>query len=134
LVEGRLAPSLLEDLVLRLGLKAAHENGSLDYKLAFLNFYEFDVIELKAFLKKRKQQNKGSSRRVKPPELKQFLANSADGAKTKRQLKTEAEANFEGEIITTRAFGEAWAELPAHQRRQRGDTDKTLSRRAKSEG
>src|SRR5271163_5086875 len=35
----------------------------------------------------------GRQPRVRPSELKQFLADSADGAKTKPQLKTEAEAN-----------------------------------------
>ena len=74
----------------------------------------------------------GRQPRVRPSELKQFLADSADGAKTKPQLKTEAEANFQGKIITTRAFEEAFAALPAHQRRQPGETDKTRNRRAKS--
>jgi hypothetical protein len=76
----------------------------------------------------------GRLRRVRFPELKQFLARSADGAKTKPQLKTEAEANFQGKIFTTRAFEEAFAALSAHQRRQPGETDKARSRRAKSEG
>jgi hypothetical protein len=34
--------------------------------------------------------------RVRPSELKQFLANSADVAKTKPEIKEEAKVNFQG--------------------------------------
>jgi hypothetical protein len=71
-------------------------------------------------------------RGVRPLELEGFLANSADVSKTKPEVKTEAEAYFQGKIITTRAFDKAWAALPAQQKRRPGETDKTLNLRAKS--
>jgi len=51
----------------------------------------------------------GRLRRVRPAELQQFLAASADLAKTKPQLKTEAEAHFQGKTFTGRDFDKAFA-------------------------
>ena len=76
----------------------------------------------------------GRLRHVRDSELEQFLADSAERAKTKPQIKAEAEAKFQGKTFTDEAFEKAWEKLPAHQKRQPGETDKTLSLRAKSEG
>ncbi len=58
-----------------------------------------------------------------------FLKNTASKQMKKGDLIDRAKAHFADGIFSTRAFDEAYRQIPQEQRRERGETDRALRRR-----
>jgi hypothetical protein len=69
-------------------------------------------------------------RNVPEAEARAALARLAVGQKKKKDLKLQLKEQFPGRDIPDRAFDALFKQLPQDQKRSRGDTDRTLKRRA----